>query len=171
MYFFPEEKMEITKKAVFETTKGKMVIGLYGNDVPATVENFIKHVEAGYYNKLIFHRVIKNFVIQGGGMLKGMFEKAPLGDPIKLEINPDIKHSKYVLSMARTQDPDSATSQFFVCNDECPSLDNSYAAFGIVVEGQETVDAITAVETHTVKWFDDVPVEPVVIEKAYMVED
>ena len=163
--------MEITKKAVFETTKGNMVIGLYGNDVPVTVENFVNHVEAGYYNKLIFHRVIRNFVIQGGGMLKGMFEKAPMSDPIKLEINPAIKHNKYVLSMARTQDPNSATSQFFICNAECPSLDNNYAAFGIVLEGQETVDAITDVETHSVKWYDDVPVEAVVIEKAYMIED
>jgi peptidyl-prolyl cis-trans isomerase B (cyclophilin B) len=70
--------------------------------------------------------------------------------------------------MARTQDPNSATSQFFICNAECPSLDNNYAAFGVVVEGQETVDAITDVETPSVKWFDDVPVEPIVIEKAYM---
>jgi cyclophilin family peptidyl-prolyl cis-trans isomerase len=163
--------MKVTNKAVFETTKGKIVIGLYGDDMPVTVKNFIKYTEAGFYTKLIFHRVIPGFVIQGGGMLKAMFEKAAIADPIKLEIHPDIKHEKYTLSMARTQDPNSATSQFFICTDKCESLDNNYAAFGTVLEGMEVVDEIAKVPTHTVKWYDDVPVEPIMIEKAYMITE
>lgn len=160
--------MKVTDKAVFETTKGKIVVGLYGDDMPVTVKNFIKYTEAGFYNNLIFHRVIPGFVIQGGGMLKAMFEKKAIDEPIKLEIHPDIKHEKYTISMARTQDPNSATSQFFICTDKCASLDNNYAAFGTVLEGTEVVDEIAKVQTHSVKWYDDVPVEPVVIEKAYM---
>lgn len=163
--------MKVTDKAVFETTKGKITIGLYGEDMPVTVKNFIRHVEAKYYNKLIFHRVIPGFVIQGGGMLKGMFEKTALGEPIKLERNPKILHKQYTLSMARTSDPNSATSQFFICTDDCPSLDNQYAAFGTVIEGMEVVDAIAAVKTTSVRHFDDVPVEPIVIENAVMVKE
>lgn len=163
--------MKVTDKAVFETTKGKMTIGLYGEDMPITVKNFIKHVEAKYYNKLIFHRVIPGFVIQGGGMLKGMFEKTALGEPIKLERNPKILHKQYTLSMARTSEPNSATSQFFICTDDCPSLDNQYAAFGTVIEGMEVVDAIAVVKTTSVRHFDDVPVEPIVIENASMVKE
>lgn len=163
--------MKVTDKAVFETTKGKITIGLYGEDMPITVKNFIKHVEAKYYNKLIFHRVIPGFVIQGGGMLKGMFEKTALGEPIKLERNPKILHKQYTLSMARTSEPNSATSQFFICTDDCPSLDNQYAAFGTVLEGMEVVDAIAAVKTTSVRHHDDVPVEPIVIENAVMVKE
>ncbi|HNW83022.1 MAG TPA: peptidylprolyl isomerase [bacterium] len=163
--------MKVTDKAVFETTKGKITIGLYGEDMPITVKNFIKHVEAKYYNKLIFHRVIPGFVIQGGGMLKGMFEKTALGEPIKLERNPKILHKQYTLSMARTSEPNSATSQFFICTDDCPSLDNQYAAFGTVLEGMEVVDAIAAVKTTSVRHYDDVPVEPIVIENAVMVKE
>lgn len=163
--------MKVTDKAVFETTKGKITIGLYGEDMPVTVKNFIKHVDAKFYNKLIFHRVIEGFVIQGGGMLKGMYEKTPIVEPIKLERNPKILHKKYTLSMARTSEPNSATSQFFICTDDCPSLDNQYAAFGTVIEGMEVVDAIVAVKTTSVRHFDDVPVEPIVIENAVMVKE
>lgn len=163
--------MKITDKAVFETTKGKITIGLYGDDMPVTVKNFIKHVDAKYYNKLIFHRVIPGFVIQGGGMLKGMFEKTAMVEPIKLERNPNILHKQYTISMARTSDPNSATSQFFICTDDCPSLDNQYAAFGTVIEGMEVVDAIAAVKTTSVRHYDDVPVEPIVIENAVMVKE
>ncbi len=163
--------MKITAKAKFETTKGDIVMGFYGEEMPISTENFIKYIEAGYFNKLIFHRVIKGFVIQGGGFMPGMIQKQEIFDPIKLEISPNVKHEKYAISMARTQDPNSATSQFFICNAPCPSLDGQYAAFGKVLEGEDVVDAITAVDTKTVKWFDDVPVETIKIEKAYMLED
>jgi peptidyl-prolyl cis-trans isomerase B (cyclophilin B) len=162
--------MNVTKKVMFETNKGNILIGLYGEEMPITVENFVNHVEKGFYTKLLFHRVIKDFVIQGGGMLKGMMEKASISDPIKLEICPEILHKKYVLSMARTQDPNSATSQFFICTGDVPSLDGQYAAFGAVLEGQEVVDEIGNAETHSVKWHDDVPKEHIFIEKASVVE-
>ena len=161
--------MNVTSKVKFETTKGDFIIELYGDDMPVTVENFIKHVEADFYTNLIFHRVIKDFVIQGGGMMKSMFEKNKLGDPIKLEIDPTLKHTKYILSMARTSDPNSATSQFFICTGDVPSLDNQYAAFGKVVEGTEVVDMIEQVDTHSVRHFDDVPVEKIVINKAAVI--
>lgn len=162
--------MKVTDKAVFETTMGEITIGLYKEEMPVTVDNFIRHVEAGYYDGLLFHRVIENFVIQGGGLIKGMHEKKAMGEPIKLEINPEILHKKYTISMARTSDPNSATSQFFICNANCPSLDNNYAAFGVVVEGMEVVDEISKVQTHSAGMYDDVPVEPVVIKKSYMVK-
>ncbi len=162
--------MKITDKAVFETTMGKITVGLYGEDMPVTVKNFIRHIDAKFYNKLIFHRVIEGFVIQSGGMLKGMYEKTAIVEPIKLERNPNILHKKYTLSMARTSEPNSATSQFFICTEDCPSLDNNYAAFGAVIEGMEVVDAIAKVKTTSVRIYDDVPVDPIVIESAYMVK-
>lgn len=161
--------MNVTSKVKFETTKGDFIIELYGDNMPITVANFIKHVEADFYSGLIFHRVIKDFVIQGGGMMKSMFEKNKLDNPIKLEIDPTLKHTKYVLSMARTQDPNSATSQFFICTGDVPSLDNAYAAFGKVVEGTEVVDVIEQTDTHSVRHFDDVPVEKIVINSATVV--
>lgn len=162
--------MKVTDKAVFETTKGNITIGFYGDDMPITVKNFIKHVDSKFYNNLVFHRVIEGFVIQAGGMLKGMYEKAAIVEPIKLERNPGILHKKYTLSMARTSEPHSATSQFFICTEDCPSLDNNYAAFGTVIEGTDVVDMIAKVETTSVRNYDDVPVDPIVIESAYMVK-
>ena len=163
--------MEVTNKAVIETTKGKMVIALYGNEMPITVANFIKHIEAKYYNKLIFHRVIKDFMIQGGGMNKFMMEKAAMLDPIKLERSPKVLHKKYAISMARTSDPNSASSQFFICNTDCDFLDGQYAAFGEVIDGMDVVDAISDVATQSVKVYDDVPVEPIMITDVYMLAE
>ncbi len=162
--------MKVTAKVKFETTMGDMIMELYGEEMPITVENFLEHVKADYYTGLIFHRVIPEFVIQGGGFLPGMMEKQAMKDPIKLEISPNLKHEQYAVSMARTQDPNSATSQFFVCTDDAPSLDNNYAVFGKVVEGTETVDKIKEVPTKTVKWFDDVPKKSVMINKAYILD-
>ncbi len=160
--------MKVTHKAVFETSMGNITAGFYGEEMPGTVENFVKHIEAGFYSKLIFHRVIKGFVIQGGGFINGMFEKAAMSTPIKLEISDNVKHEKYTFSMARTSDPNSATSQFFICTDKCEDLDGSYAAFGTVLEGFEVVDNIEKLETKSVRHFDDVPKTSVVINKAYM---
>lgn len=160
--------MKITHKAVFETSLGNITAGFYGEEMPISVANFVKHIEAGFYTKLIFHRVIKGFVIQGGGFINGMFEKTAISDPIKLEISKTLKHEKYTFSMARTSEPNSATSQFFICTDRCESLDGSYAAFGTVLEGFEVVDNIEKLETKTVRHFDDVPKTSVIINKAYM---
>jgi len=129
----------------------------------------LKYINAGFYNKLIFHRVIKDFMVQGGGMLKGMLEKNAIESPIKLEISQNIKHSKYTISMARTQDPNSATSQFFICTADCAFLDGQYAAFGKVVEGEESVDSIEGMKTGTSGYHENVPTEDVLILSASVV--
>ncbi len=161
--------MNITAKVKLETSKGDIVLGLYGEEAPVTTENFLKYVNAGFYTNLIFHRVIEDFMIQGGGFIAGAFPKAAMLPPIKLEIAPNVKHLKYTLSMARTEDPNSANSQFFICTDDQPELDGKYAAFGTVVEGQSVVDDIAKVETKTVRMNDDVPVEKIVIKKASVI--
>ncbi len=158
--------MKVTDKVLLETTKGNIVIGLYGEAVPATVANFLNYVKAGFYTKLLFHRVIEGFMIQGGGMIAGLFPKKEPYPPIKLEINPELKHEKYMVSMARTEDPNSATCQFFICTERCEELDNKYAVFGTVLEGQDVVDAIEKVDTKSVRHYDDVPVENIFINKA-----
>jgi cyclophilin family peptidyl-prolyl cis-trans isomerase len=160
---------EITAKVKMETTKGDMLIGLFGKDAPITVENFLSYVKEGFYDGLIFHRVIPSFVIQGGGFYPKM-EKKDTHAPIKLEIAEGLKHEKGVLSMARTNVRDSGTSQFFVCLDNVPSLNNQYAVFGKLLEGIDTLDEVGATPTTTVGYFADVPKEDVVIIKATIVD-
>lgn len=140
---------------------------------PVTVENFLKLVDNGFYNGLCFHRVISGFMIQGGGMVqeKGvLIEKRGL-KPIKGEFlnngfKNDIKHELGVISMARTNEPNSATSQFFICAADCDFLDKNYAAFGrtIDAESNKVVVDISNVKTHSYGWYNDIPNEPVVID-------
>lgn len=140
---------------------------------PITVENFLKLVDNGFYNGLCFHRVISGFMIQGGGMVqeKGVFiEKRGL-KPIKGEFlnngfKNDIKHELGVISMARTNEPNSATSQFFICAADCDFLDKNYAAFGrtIDAESNKVVVDISNVKTHSYGWYNDIPNEPVIID-------
>lgn len=140
---------------------------------PVTVENFLKLVDNGFYNGLCFHRVISGFMIQGGGMVqeKGvLIEKRGL-KPIKGEflnngVKNDIKHELGVISMARTNEPNSATSQFFICAANCDFLDKNYAAFGrtIDAESNKVVVDISNVKTHSYGWYNDIPNEPVVID-------
>lgn len=140
---------------------------------PITVENFLKLVDNGFYNGLCFHRVISGFMIQGGGMVqeKGvLIEKRGL-KPIKGEflnngVKNDIKHELGVISMARTNEPNSATSQFFICAANCDFLDKNYAAFGrtIDAESNKVVVDISNVKTHSYGWYNDIPNEPVVID-------
>lgn len=140
---------------------------------PITVENFLKLVDNGFYNGLCFHRVISGFMIQGGGMVqeKGvLIEKRGL-KPIKGEFlnngfKNDIKHELGVISMARTNEPNSATSQFFICVADCDFLDKNYAAFGrtIDAESNKVVVDISNVKTHSYGWYNDIPNEPVVID-------
>lgn len=142
---------------------------------PITVENFLKLVDNGFYNGLCFHRVISGFMIQGGGMVqeKGvLIEKRGL-KPIKGEFlnngfKNDIKHELGVISMARTNEPNSATSQFFICAADCDFLDKNYAAFGrtIDAESNKVVVDISNVKTHSYGWYNDIPNEPVVIDHA-----
>ena len=162
----------------FTTNKGVIDIELNKEEAPVTCENFLRYVNEGFYNGVIFHRVIKNFMIQGGGFLPGMREKET-HEPIINEANNGLKNEKYTIAMARTSDPNSATAQFFInsvdndfLNHTSPSMHGwGYAVFGRVVAGQDVVDAISRVQTTSVGWFQDVPVEEVIIEKAEVIED
>ena len=155
----------------FTTNLGVIDIELDPEHAPITCENFENYVKSGFYNGTIFHRVIKGFMIQGGGFEPGMQQK-PTNDPIKNEADNGLKNDKYTIAMARTNDPHSATAQFFInvadndfLNHTAPTGNGwGYAVFGKVVAGQDVVDQI--VRTGTRGWFGDVPVEDVVIEKA-----
>lgn len=154
---------------------GTMTAELYPEKAPKTVENFLGLVKSGFYSGLIFHRVISGFMIQGGGYNEGFGETdAPA---IKGEFaangfpQNDLKHTRGVLSMARTNNPNSASSQFFIMHQNAPYLDRQYAGFGAVIEGIEVVDKIAAVPTGRMGWFDDVPRVPVVIEKMEVIEE
>ena len=148
---------------------GVMKGELYPDVAPTTVANFVKLAESKFYDGLIFHRVIPGFMIQGGGFDKDLNTKK--ADSIKGEFSANgvenpLKHTRGVLSMARTMIPDSASSQFFIMHEDYPSLDGQYAAFGKVTEGLDIIDAIASVETTTVpeKGMQDVPKEACVIK-------
>lgn len=150
---------------------GTMTAELYPEKAPKTVANFLKLIEDGFFDGLIFHRVIKGFMIQGGGYTAEMEQKEC--DAIRGEFRAngfmqnDLKHTRGVLSMARTSDPDSASSQFFIMHMDAPHLDAQYAGFGKVTEGLEVLDAIASVPTGSYGWYmQDVPKTPVIIEKA-----
>jgi len=162
---FGGEKMENknNRRAIIETTMGTIEVLLYEDKVPITTTNFISLAQTGFYNGLIFHRVMNGFVIQGGGFKPSLVEAGKQLTPIKLEITPGITHLDGAIAMARTNDPNSATSQFYICDGAQPRLDGNYAVFGIVTKGMEVVRAIASVPTHTVGQFSDVPVEDVVI--------
>ena len=152
--------------AVIKTNMGTMKVELYEDKMPTTTKNFVKLANDGFYNGLVFHRVIKNFMIQGGGFYpNGTYKESPYG-PIPLETNPDVTHVDGAISMARTSDPNSATSQFFICDGAQHYLDGQYAAFGKVIEGMEVVRAIASVETTTKHGMQDWPVDEVIIEHA-----
>ena len=152
----------------FETTLGSFVVELNPENAPVTVKNFLSYVNAGFYNGLIFHRVIANFMIQGGGFSPDM-KKKPTNDPIILESNKGLSNLRGSIAMARTSNPNSATSQFFINVVNNRNLDNyagGYAVFGQVIEGMETVDKIRVVQTKPMAGHRDVPVTPVVIQSA-----
>ncbi len=152
---------------------GEITAELYPDKAPATVENFLSLVEKGFFSGLIFHRVINGFMIQGGGF-NAEFEQQQ-ADSIKGEfiangfMTNDLRHTRGVLSMARTMDPNSASSQFFIMHRDAPHLDAQYAGFGKVVEGIDVVDKIANVKTGSYGWFEDVPKVPVVIEKVEII--
>jgi peptidyl-prolyl cis-trans isomerase A (cyclophilin A) len=156
----------VTARVRFVTSMGTFVVGLHGNAAPVTTDNFTRYVDEGFFDGLIFHRVIAGFMIQGGGYDETLTRRAPAHPPIALEIVPWLSHQPGVISMARTSDPDSATSQFFVCVADDSSLDGDYAAFGAVESGYDVVESISLVATHTAGGMDDVPITPVVIESA-----
>jgi peptidyl-prolyl cis-trans isomerase B (cyclophilin B) len=156
------------------TNYGEIVAELYPEKAPKTVENFLSLVKDGFFSGLIFHRVISGFMIQGGGFDVDFNQKH--AEAIKGEFaangfkENDLRHTRGVLSMARTMDPNSASSQFFIMHKDAPHLDRQYAGFGMVVEGIEVVDKIADVRTFRRGWYDDVPYDPVVIEKVEIVE-
>lgn len=156
-----------TKVVVTVKDFGQFTIELYPEYAPKSVENFISLVKSGFYSGTIFHRVMEGFMAQGGAPANG--ESLT---PIKGEFKSNgwdantLLHTRGVISMARTTDPDSATSQFFICYDDCPTLDGDYAAFGKVIEGMEVVDKFLEVEkTYNSRYELAVPVEDIVIEK------
>lgn len=152
---------------------GVITIELDAEKAPKSAENFLAYVKKGHYDNTIFHRVIPGFMVQGGGFEPGMKQKST-DAPINNEANNGLKNDKYTLAMARTNDPHSATAQFFInvvdnafLNHTAPSAQGwGYAVFGKVVGGTEIVDKIKAVKTGRKGFHDDVPQEDVVIEKA-----
>lgn len=160
---------------ILSTRLGDIVIELYPDKAPVTVANFLSYVEERFYEGTIFHRVIPGFVIQGGGLTEDMRQK-PTHSPIKNEANNGLRNKRGTLAMARTQNPNSATSQFFINLADNTFLDSSprgigYAVFGEVIEGMETVDRIAAVPTGRRGMYEDVPLTPVVIEAVRRVEE
>ena len=160
----------MSNKVKIEMENGKsMVVELYPDKAPATVENFKELVSEGFYDGLTFHRVIPGFVIQGGdpeGTGMGGSDKKIKGEFLQNGFANDLKHERGVLSMARSMMPDSASSQFFICHQAAPHLDGGYAAFGKVIEGIEVVDEIASCQTD----YNDKPIEPVVMKKVYIID-
>ncbi|QHI96764.1 peptidyl-prolyl cis-trans isomerase [Xylophilus rhododendri] len=152
---------------------GVITLELDAEKAPKSVANFLAYVAKGHYDNTVFHRVIKDFMIQGGGFTPGMDQK-PTDGPIDNEANNGLKNEKYTVAMARTNAPHSATAQFFInaknntfLNHTAPSAQGwGYAVFGKVVEGTEVVDKLEQVKTATKGFHGDVPVEDVIIEKA-----
>lgn len=163
-------------RVLLETTKGDIEVELFEKEAPVTVANFLSYVKKGHYDGTIFHRVIDNFVVQGGGMTTDMKEK-PTSDPIENEAGNGLKNERMTLSMARTSAPHSATSQFYINLkynrplDRKYSQDNfGYCVFGKVIKGEEVVDQIAKVKTGRVKGNGDVPLEPITLKKAMILE-
>ncbi len=165
-------------QVLLKTSMGDIVIELYRDKAPVTVKNFLRYVEEGKYDSTIFHRVIDGFMIQGGGMTPDMRERQTYA-PIKNEAGNGLKNEKCTIAMARTQVVDSATSQFFINlkdNDFLDHRDDSprgfgYAVFGKVIKGMDVVESIGHVKTGAKGFHRDVPLEPVVIEKATILTD
>ena len=161
-----------------ETSKGDIVIELDEAKAPKSVANFLAYVKDGFYDGTIFHRVIDGFMIQGGGLTDDMRTKATK-NPIENEADNGLKNDKYTLAMARTMDPHSATAQFFINVADNDFLNHSgknsqgwgYAVFGKVIKGQDVVDQIKGVATTTKGMHQDVPAEPVYINKAVVVSE
>lgn len=156
---------------VFETTRGDLVAALFPLEAPQTVENILELIDSGFYDGLIFHRVIAGFVVQTGGHLPDMqYRDAPR--TVVNESRNGLRNRKYTLSMARRPDPDSAGAQFYINLNDNTHLDYrpgqpGYTVFGEIVEGTDVAEEIGAVETTTRNGMPDVPAEPIVIRRAY----
>ncbi len=161
------EKNNNTITAIIHTSKGEITLELYPDKAPITVQNFIDYAESGFYNKTIFHRVIKRFMIQGGGFTRDL-NKKPTKDPIINEAGNGLFNDRWTIAMARTPELDSATSQFFIntrMNTKLDTRGDAYAVFGKVTGGEFVVKAIEKSPTATIGEHANVPVEPVFIER------
>ncbi len=160
------------------TTVGPMTLELDADNAPKTVENFMSYVSSGFYDGTIFHRVINNFMVQGGGFTADMEQKATLA-PIENEANNGLKNARGTIAMARTQDPHSATAQFFINVQDNDFLNHTgenmqgwgYAVFGKVSDGEDVLDKIRCVQTGSQAGHQDVPVEPIIIESVTVIAD
>ncbi|MFJ8160801.1 peptidylprolyl isomerase [Streptomyces sp. NPDC096136] len=159
------------------TSLGAIVIDLDAERAPATVANFLAYVESGHYDGTVFHRVVPGFMNQGGGFTADMRQK-PVREPVRNEADNGLKNTRFAVAMARTSVPHSATSQFFINTADNPALDHSaptatgygYAVFGVVGEGRDVVDSIAAVRTGRAGGHGHVPLVPVVIERAALLD-
>jgi len=167
------EQKQQHPRVIIKTTKGDIILELYPEKAPLTVKNFLGYVQDGFFNGTVFHRVIDGFMIQGGGFTRDM-EQKPTHKPIENEADNGLKNNRGTIAMARTQDPHSATSQFFINTVDNSFLNHKskdirgwgYAVFGKVIEGLDVVDSISKVKTGTQGPYGDVPVEPVIILEA-----
>ena len=169
-----EEGTATATHAKIQTSKGDIIVELYPEQAPKTVANFMEYATSGHYDRLIFHRVVPGFVIQGGGYSSGFIER-PTNDPIPYEGDNGLSNARGTLAMARTSDPDSATSQWYINLKDNTKLDHrendlgpiyGYTVFGRVIDGMDVVDEIGAVETGSGGPFDsEVPQETIVIER------
>ncbi|MDF9619668.1 peptidylprolyl isomerase [Pseudomonas entomophila] len=164
-------------KVKLSTNHGDIVLQLDAEKAPLTTENFVQYVKEGHYDGTVFHRVIKGFMIQGGGFEPGMTQKKTRAS-IQNEADNGLKNAKYTIAMARTMEPHSASAQFFINASNNDFLNHSgknvqgwgYAVFGEVIEGREVVDAIEGVSTGSKAGHQDVPKDDVIIEKAEIIE-
>jgi cyclophilin family peptidyl-prolyl cis-trans isomerase len=161
------------QKAKIETSKGDIIVELYPKKSPITVENFKKYIEEDFYDETVFHRLIYGFMIQGGGFTKTGQQKQT-HPPIILESNNGLSNEKYTIAMARTKDPNSATSQFFINTADNNFLDygvrdQGYAVFGKVIEGFEVVNKIEKMQTTTKHGIKDWPIEEVIIKNIELI--
>jgi len=164
-------------KVKLSTNHGDIILQLDAEKAPKTVENFVQYVKEGHYDGTVFHRVIKGFMIQGGGFEPGMSQKKTRAS-IQNEADNGLKNAKYSIAMARTMEPHSASAQFFINASNNDFLNHSgknvqgwgYAVFGEVIEGKEVVDAIEGVSTGSKAGHQDVPKDDVIIEKAEIIE-
>lgn len=160
-----------------ETSRGEIILELNREKAPVSVENFIAYAKAGHYDGTIFHRVVKGFMVQGGGLTPDMIEK-PTGAPIVNEAPNKLKNRVGTVAMARTAEIDSATAQFFINTEDNKFLDHGglkpelfgYAVFGEVVDGMDVVYTIEQQATTSIAGHDDVPVEPIVIESVTILD-
>ena len=160
------------------TTLGPMTLELDADNAPTTVENFLSYVSNSFYDGTIFHRVISNFMVQGGGFTAEMEQKATQA-PIENEANNGLKNARGTIAMARTQDPHSATAQFFINVQDNDFLNHTgeniqgwgYAVFGKVTDGEDVLDKIRCVQTGSQAGHQDVPVEPIIIESVTVITD